>query len=112
MQSAFDSLLVALFVALVPPEHEAPTSLLSDSFYQGFKQGYEDLRLSGDAARKDDGSACRYFANPVARSNCIARISRAASGAADSGLTFPDHTIWIAPGDPGMPFKLPPNSSR
>jgi hypothetical protein len=105
VQSTFDGLLVALLVALSLPEQDLPANAPADSFHQGFQQGYEGLG-PGDAA------ACRYFADAAARQNCLSRTKRALTGAAAKAPAFPDETVWIAPNDPGMPFKIGPNMLR
>lgn len=112
MQTPFDSLLVALFVALSPADHDGRPSPSVESFRQGFDQGYEGLRLRPDARGQGEAADCRYFADAVARGNCVARTNRALSGTAETSKTFPDQTIWIAPEDPGMPFKYSPNTGR
>lgn len=111
MQTSFDSLLVALFMALSPLEHEAHPRLSGDSLQHGFQQGYEQLRLRPEPTEPGEIADCRYFVDAVARGNCVIRTSRAFSKAAAT-LAFPDQTIWIAPGDPGMPFKYGPSPTR
>lgn len=111
MQTSFDSLLVALFMALSPVEHEAQPGLSGDAFRQGFHQGYEQLRLRPEPPGPGDIGNCRYFADAVARSNCVVRTSRPISKSSTT-LAFPDQTIWITPDDPGMPFKYSPSTIR
>jgi hypothetical protein len=110
MQSSFDSLLVALFVALSPPEHDGQAGQSTESFRRGFQQGYEGLRLRADT--QGEAAECRYFVDAVARGKCIVRTNRALSGTAETIPSFPDQTIWIAPPDPGMPLKYSPNAPR
>jgi hypothetical protein len=112
MQTSFDSLLVALFVALSPAENDGQASLFTESFRQGFQQGYEGLRLRAEAHGQRETADCRYFADAAARGKCIVRTNRAHSGAAETTPAYPDQTIWIAPEDPGMPFKYSPNTPR
>src|SRR5687767_1385706 len=82
MQTSFDSLLVALFVALSPAENDGQASLFTESFRQGFQQGYEGLRLRAEAHGQRETADCRYFADAAARGKCIVRTNRAHSGAA------------------------------
>jgi hypothetical protein len=112
MQSAFDSLLVALFVALAPVEQEAQPGLSAESFRQGFQQGYQGLNMRPDGVGTADAADCRYFVDDVARRHCIVRTERALSGTAEKAPPFPAGTVWIAPSDPEMPFGYTPGTGR
>lgn len=112
MQSAFDSLLVALFVALAPAEQEAQPSPSAESFRQGFHQGYEGLRMRPDGVGPGDAADCRYFVDDLARRHCVVRTERALSGSAEQAPPFPVETVWIAPSDPEMPLGHAPGTGR
>jgi hypothetical protein len=113
MQSSFDSLLVALFVALSPAEHDGqPGIAAADPPRPGFYQDYEWLSLRPVPSGASEATDCRYFVDATARDNCLIRTTRASSKTGESILAFPDQIIWIAPGDPGMPFKFSTNPGR
>lgn len=112
MQTSFDSLLVALLLALSPLEHDGAPGQQADAQRPPFYQGNERFRLRLEAHDPSDTSDCRYFVDAVARGNCMVRTSRTISKASGTVLAFPDQTMWIAPGDPGMPFRYSPILTR
>jgi hypothetical protein len=113
MQTSFDSLLVALLVALSPAEHDGqPGIAATDPHRPGFQQGYEWFSLRPAPSGASDATDCRYFMDAVARGNCLIRTTRPPSKAGETALAFPDQIIWIVPGDPGMPLKFSPNTGR
>jgi hypothetical protein len=107
-----DTLLVTLMVALVPNvDSGGPLFVGIGSDQQtGQERRAEQERRAAEGAR--DPGACRYFVDPEARRKCVVRTNRAASGSAEPSSSFPEGTIWIAPEEPPMPPKLPPNTQR
>lgn len=103
MDASLDTLLVALLVALAPVEQELPAVPPGDTFAAGVAQGYHGLELRPSVA---DTSACRSFFDAEARHNCVIRTTRAGTGSAAPDADFPSQVTWIAPGDPGMPFRF------
>lgn len=100
MQQTLESLLIAILVALNPVESEAPT------FAQ--EAGSEQAGSTGNAVPAPltmDVDPCRHFNDPGARRNCVIRTKRTPSGSIESGQ-FPSQTVWMAPNDPGMPFRF------
>jgi hypothetical protein len=110
MPTSLDSLLIALLVALGPVEQELPAGVENDRFHDGFKQGYHQLTVRPEKTGRSEDGACRYFIDAHARRNCEIRTKRALSGAAEPG--YPSQVIYLAPSEPGMPFKFPTSISR
>lgn len=107
MQHTLESLLVALLVALNPGESDSPTFTPEESGQQT-----ETASAVPPAPLKMDTESCQRFADPAARRNCVIRTSRAPSGSAERS-EFPSQTVWVAPDDPGMPFRFRlPNTLR
>lgn len=110
MPTSLDSLLVALLVALGPVEQEFPAGAENDRSLDGFRQGYHQLTVRPEQAGRSEGGACRYFIDAQARRNCEIRTTRALSGAAEP--SYPSQVIYLAPSEPGMPFKFPTSTFR
>ncbi len=102
MQQTLESLLIALLVALNPAEPDAP-SFAPDEGSGG--AGPAATAPPAPLTVDMDVDRCRNFNDPEARRNCIIRTTRPLSGSSEVG-EFPSRTVWIAPNDPGMPFRF------
>lgn len=102
MQSAIDSLLVALLVALAP-ETESPGERLN---------GLSSFERRDRIGAVSEAVVCQQFADIEARRKCTIRAGRAASGTTGANATYPETVIWMAPIDPGMPFKFKATPQR
>ena len=100
MQHTLEGLLVALLVALNPSESETPTFTTED-----IQEAATARSGESPAPLKMDGESCQRFADAAARRNCVIRTSRALSGSTEASA-FPAQTVWVAPDDPGMPFRF------
>ena len=112
MPVSVDTFLVTLMVAFAPNVDSNEPLLIGIGSDQQTEQERraEQERSAAEGAR--DPGACRYFVDPEARRKCVVRTNRAASGSAEPSSSFPEGTIWIAPGEPPMPPKLPANTQR
>jgi hypothetical protein len=111
MQIPIDNLLVALLVVLAPDQENAPSG---EPVLGGLLTPDRQIERQQDlGATPDDLTACGAFADAEARRKCAIRTGRlTASGAVEPGAPFPEAVIWLAPAEPGMPRKLPPNFAR
>lgn len=107
MQSAIDSLLVALLVALAPE-----TDSLGGERLNGSQFGLAPSERRARAGAAGEAVVCQQFADIEARRKCTIRTGRASSGAGGGNATYPETVIWMAPIDPGMPFKFKATPQR